>query len=277
MARVLVGAPVRRKPSILRHFLDGLAELDRFEEGLDFVFVDDNDDPEASAMLRAWDPPVGRGTLLLPQGVEPEQYDSANDYHRWNWRLTYRVAAMRNKLLQMAQDGDYTHVLLVDSDLLLHPGTLQWLLAAEKDIIAEVFWTRFFPKGGWTVPQAWLWGETSMYRIYPDEDAEDLTREEIQRRVREWFDEIRVPGVYQVAGTGACILISRAVLEAGVDYTPVPGIGWWGEDRFFQVRSAVAGFETYVDTHCAPLHIYRDEDLRKVAAFKRSIRKVVPV
>lgn len=268
MPRVLVASPIRRKPQILRHFLRGLEDLDRREGGLNFAFIDDCDDPAASALLRAWQPPAGDGTVIVPQDLAPVTYDSANDWHRWNWRLTYRVAALRNKLLDLAQGGGYSHILLVDSDLVLRPDTLEVLLAAERDIIAEVFWTKFYANS-WIVPNAWIWGETAMYRVSPDEDPKRLKTPEIQRRIRAWFREIRRPGVYEVGGTGACTLISRRVIEAGVNYSPIHNLGWWGEDRFFCVRAAVAGFRIHLDTNRPPLHLYRDTDLRRVTAWRK--------
>lgn len=274
-SRILVGSPIRRKPAILRHFLDGLADLDRYEGGLDFAFIDDNDDDESRAILRDWDPPVGRGIIVEPKGFDRPAFVAQEDgSHGWNATLAARVASFRNHLLQMGKEGDYEGVFLVDSDLVLRPDTLRWLTAAEKDIVAEAFWTQFF-KSDWTVPNAWAWGECRLFFVDATEDPRNFTEEEIHRRIRAWFSEIRVPGLHEVAGTGACILISRAVIDAGVDYTPVPRLGWWGEDRFFQVRSAVAGFSTWLDTHCPPLHLYRESDLERVEAWKAEAREAV--
>ena len=69
------------------------------------------------------------------------------------------------------------------------------------------------------------------------------------------------PGLYRVGGTGALFLIKRKVLEAGVDYTPIPNLrkAVFGEDRHFCIRAVCAGFEIWADNHCQPVHLYRNK------------------
>ena len=40
-------------------------------------------------------------------------------------------------------------------------------------------------------------------------------------------------GLYQVGMTGACVLISKPVLEAKVNYDHIYNVSFWGEDRAF--------------------------------------------
>lgn len=258
--RVLITSPVRRKPAILRAFLRGLWEVDYSGMDADFCFVDDNDDPDAQAMLRSWHPPVGQYDVVVPQGVSEQAYDSANDFHRWGPELCLRVAAWRNYLAQRAMDGGYDAMLMVDSDLILHPQTLAAMAGAERHIVYEVFWTRFYPDQHWHVPNVWLWGECGQYRVSPTEEKLDATQ--IKQRTREWFRDLRKPGLYPVGGGGACTWISRDALLAGVDWRPVTNTGWWGEDRWFQTRAAVLGFEQWAQTSHPPIHLYRESDLK---------------
>jgi hypothetical protein len=51
---VLIAAPVRQKPVILQHFLEGLQRLDATGLEVAYLFVDNNDDPQASQMLNAF-------------------------------------------------------------------------------------------------------------------------------------------------------------------------------------------------------------------------------
>ncbi|WP_338140244.1 hypothetical protein [Paenibacillus thiaminolyticus] len=44
-------------------------------------------------------------------------------------------------MIQHAIDEQYDYLFLVDSDLLLHPRTVEQLVATGKDIVSEIFWT----------------------------------------------------------------------------------------------------------------------------------------
>ena len=65
--------------------------------------------------------------------------------------------------------------------------------------------------------------------------------------------------------TGACTLVKRKVLEAGVNYSHIPNIrdALFGEDRHFCVRAAVHGFELWVDTHVPATHLYTETEYQK--------------
>ena len=73
--------------------------------------------------------------------------------------------------------------------------------------------------------------------------------------------EWKTPGLYRVGGTGALFLIKRKVLEAGVDYTPIPNLrkAVFGEDRHFCIRAVCHGFEIWADNRCQPVHLYRNK------------------
>jgi len=73
--------------------------------------------------------------------------------------------------------------------------------------------------------------------------------------------EWQKPGLYRVGGTGALFLIKRKVMEAGVDYTPIPNLkkAVFGEDRHFCIRAVCHGFEIWGDSHCLPVHLYTEK------------------
>ena len=264
--RVLIASPVRRKPAILAEFLRGLGALDLSDAAgtrvsADFAFVDDNDDPASAAMLRSWEPPCGSLRVIVPQGIPEQTYDAGNDYHRWGPELCRRVAAWRNHLAELARVDGYDAMLMVDSDLVLHPRTLTMMAGVGCDVLYEVFFTRFFDSSPWRCPNVWLWGECGQYRVYPTE-PKSPTPAEVHRRSLEWFAELRQPGLHRVGGGGACTWISGKAMAAGLDWRPVTNLGWWGEDRWFQVRAEVLGFEQWADSSCPPIHLYRESDLR---------------
>jgi len=261
--RVLIASPVRQRPRILAAFLDALGHLDPDGHEVRFCFIDDNDDPEASRLLRAWAAEGDRGDVVVPVGLPTQTYSRDEKTHYWDPGLARRLALMRNHLLSRTRDG-YDAILLLDSDLVLQPTTLHWLADAGQDIVSEVFWTEFAPDTP-KAPNVWLWGDYGNYRVFPHEQ---VSPQEAERRMHAWWRELKTPGVHKVGGLGACTWISRRVIESGVSYDPIYNLGWWGEDRFFCIRAAVAGFELFADTHAPPLHLYRESDLRRLGPWR---------
>ena len=205
----------------------------------------------------------GLDGLIIPDGVSADRFFVVNDCdevipeirdaeytvnnsenvtiyhnHMWTGDLVNRMGEMRNQTIRKALEGGYDYLLSVDTDLVLEEHTLQVLLETGKDIVAGLFWTN-----GWS--NAWMYDQAQGY---------DPTWER--------------PGLYRVGGTGALILISRKVMEAGVDYTNIPCLrkAVFGEDRHFCIRAMCHGFEIWADSHCLPVHLYTDDHYRRFMA-----------
>ena len=95
----------------------------------------------------------------------------------------------------------------------------------------------------------------------------NLSVEEINKRHQTFLNEMNTPGVYGVGGLGACTLIKRNVLEAGVNFSKISNLSFWGEDRHFCIRAIVLGFPLHVDTHLPAYHIYRSSDIEGALEF----------
>ena len=221
MTKVLIAAPLRQQPKIFREYQKGLDSL-ILPDGVkaDRFFVV-NDCPEVIPEIRNAD------------WVEVNS-DSVTVYqdHVWTGNLVSAVATYRNMTIRRALEGGYDYLLSVDTDLVLEPHTLEYLLKADKDCVAGLFWTN-----GWS--NAWMYDQVS------------------ENNLPEWKE----PGLYRVGGTGALFLIKRKVMEAGVDYTPIPNLrkAVFGEDRHFCIRAICNGFEIWVDNHCQPVHLYKNK------------------
>ena len=198
----------------------------------------------------------GLDNLILPDGVIADRYFVVNDCdevipyirdaaydvvnngamqyreHLWTGELVSNMAVYRNMTIRKALEGGYDYLFSVDTDLVLEEHTLQVLLEDDKDCVAGLFWTN-----GWS--NAWMYDQVT------------------GNNLPEWQE----PGVYRVGGTGAMFLIKRKVLEAGVDYTPIPNLrkAVFGEDRHFCIRAVCNGFELWADNHCQPVHLYRNK------------------
>ena len=184
MTKVLIAAPLRQDPKIFREYQNGLDHL-IIPDG---VQVDRyfvvNDCPE-----------------VVPE-IRNAEYDVVNNEnvmvyqnHLWTGELVSAMSVYRNMTIRKALEGGYDYLLSVDTDLVLEEHTLQQLLEDDKDCVAGLFWTN-----GWT--NVWMYDQVS------------------ENNLPEW----QKPGLYRVGGTGALFLIKRKVLEAGVDYTPIPNL-----------------------------------------------------
>ena len=228
MRKVLIAAPLRQDPKIFREY----------QKGLDSLIIPD--DVKVDRFFVVNDCPEVIPEILDADWVEMNS-ENVTMYHNhlWTGDLVNAMSVYRNLTIRYALEGGYDYLLSVDTDLVLEPHTLQVLLEADKDCVAGLFWTN-----GWS--NAWMYDQASV------------------NDKPEWHE----PGLYPVGGTGALFLIKRKVLEAGVDYTPIPNLrlAVFGEGRHFCIRAACHGFELWADTHCQPVHLYTEDHYKRYMA-----------
>ena len=240
--RVLVGSTIRESPEVLKRYLESLNGLNvDSDTSVEFSFIDNNDCLESSQALIDYMPEDSMVSVSDPEGVS---YHKNDETHLWTHDAIRNVADLKNCIITKFLNNCYhTHLFFVDSDLILHPDALKYLLNADKDIVSAVFWTRW-QKNEEPRPNIWLTGEYGM----------GCNQEE-------FFAILRSPALIRVGGLGACTLIKRRVLEAGVNFKFVENLDYVGEDRHFCVRAAVHGFELWADARFPVKHLYREEDL----------------
>ncbi|WP_179946693.1 glycosyltransferase family 2 protein [Desulforamulus ferrireducens] len=264
--KILIGSPVRQKPLILKEFLLSLEELDKGNLHVDYFFIDDNVIEESSELLNSFARENSKSLVTIIQDLKTnDEYLCNEETHHWNEKLVWKVADFKNIIIEHALKNNYDYLFLIDSDIVLHPKTLQKLLEAQKDIISNIFWTRFDGNLQLELPQVWL---RDAFDQIPRERGEELTEEEKSLRWGQFLQQLRQPGIYEVGGLGACTLISHRALAKGVNFSPISNISFWGEDRHFCIRAAVLGLSLYVDTHYPAYHIYRESDLAGLADYK---------
>ncbi len=283
-SRVLIASPVRQRLPILVEFLNGLMRLgvspgDRSSFGaaylevaempqVDYLFVDDNDDPLSSRMLREFKPPSGQ-VFLCPMVPDGTKYRCDDITHRWTGDLMEKVATMKDFIIEFALYCGYDYLFLVDSDLVLHPRTLARLQWTGRDIVSEVFWTKWQPNGV-QLPQVWLKDHYDFTKFAPDERWDKM---EALRRATTFIESLRIPGTYEVGGLGACTLIKTGCLRSGLRFRKIENLSLRGEDRHFCVRAVAMGYSLNAETTYPPLHLYRDEDLARVPGFWNDVEK----
>ena len=172
----------------------------------------------------------------------------SDETHQWSIPLVTIVSSAKNDLIRAALEAEVDYLFFCDSDQVLRPQTLAHLLEQKKDLIGCITWTSWNP-GEPERPNAWLWDH---YGFAPDT-----------------MEMLRQPGVYPVGFIGAMLLISRAVLKDGVSYKKIPNLTMKMEDRWFHIRAAVMGYQTYISTVYPSLHLYRSADLDRLEVWKR--------
>ena len=261
MDSVLIGTTVKQDPDILTVYLDSLKSLQTKDISISYCFVDDNNDPESSSLLH--DFAVENGAVILPSETA-DTYHKDEHTHYWTEALIWKVAALKNKLISYAIEQKMDYIFFVDSDIILHPATLEQLRATQKDIVSCIFWTAWQP-GTQALPQVWLKDEYDQFRKHR---GESLSEEEKIDRHQKFLERMQQPGLYEVGGLGACTLISREALEKGAHFGEIPNLSFWGEDRHFCIRAAALGIPLFVDTHYPAFHLYRKTDLAKLSSFR---------
>lgn len=253
---MLLGSPVRQHPEILKIFLTSSRELNLNVFTIDYFFIDNNTEEESSQLLSSFSEETPNTVIKKIQ--DHEEYICDENTHVWQETAIWKVAGFKNSIIDYAITGGYDYLFLVDSDLVLHPQTLLHLISLQKDIVSEIFWTRWEP-GFPELPQVWV---NDQYSIFECARGENLTQEEIFKRVTSFIDRLKEPGVYKVGGLGACTLISKNALSTGVNFKEIYNVSFVGEDRHFCIRAVALGFELFVDTHYPAFHIYRLSDLK---------------
>ena len=251
---IVVGTSCRKSLDVLKPFLDSLAwqELPPRTQLLP-IFVPDwpQKDP-AEDYLRAWVTERSGECLRGVPTTAGDFADSPNfDSHQWSLTAMRRVGANKNKILRRALELKADAVWLVDADLILDRTVLASLLAAEKPITTAVYYTHWTKRGYETrqihcAPQVWLRHpyELSGRGMDEAEFRQKLISRELTR----------------VWGFGACTLISRKVLEAGINFDPLPDVPQQGlmagEDRQFCIRTERAHIEAFADPWPDIFHVY---------------------
>lgn len=228
------------------------------------MLVDDNIDESSKQLLASFK--REESTVTIVEGNGNGAYLCNDETHHWDDSLMLKVANYKNFIIDYAISNNYDYLFFVDSDLILHPNLIEHLKTANKDIISEIFWSKWHNDRPFE-PNVWLFDE---YDLVPKRLGETLSEEEMNRRQTKFLNQLKIPGIYEVGGLGACTLISRAALLEGVNFQPIKNLTIHGEDRFFCIRAAVIGIDLFVDTCYPAYHIYREQDLAGVQDYVKS-------
>lgn len=252
---VVCGTSIRKPLEILRPYLASLDwQILPPRTRIHYAFVPDWVQPntDAETYLRDWVKERGgeiiRGVPTTAGDFEDgPQFDS----HQWGATAMRRVGNNKSKLIRRTLELKADAFFHADGDLILDTMTLNSLIACEKPVVTAVFYTHWTKRGFETrqihaAPQVWLRHpyELSGRGMDEAEFRQKLISKELTR----------------VWGFGACTLIARKVLEAGINFDVLPDVPQQGlmagEDRHFCIRTERAHIEAFADPFPDIFHIY---------------------
>lgn len=269
MKKLLIATPIKQKSNILVEFLKSLDEVKTDNLEVHYYFVDDNTDKDSSKLLNEFKKNHKNVLIKHPNDFEVgtnQEYICNNSTHQWKTSLIKRITTYKDDMISKAKKDNFDYLFFIDSDIVLHPNTILHLIERNVDIVSNVFWT-IWKEGGTLSPQVWLQDENSCYIRDWDNNYNE---EEISQKTRNFINMLKVPGIYEVGGLGACTLISKKALDSGISFSMIDNLSFWGEDRHFCIRAKALGLDLYVDTVYPAYHIYRESYLSGVEDFKKN-------
>lgn len=258
---IIAITPLYQQPEIFRVVADNWKKVRGVEK---WVAFNDHSPEETVEIAREFMEVVDSGEPAKSNYVR-----DGEDTHVWDVKTMDRMARIRNRMWEYAQDSEWCSMfsLFIDSDVLLAPYVVERVHKAmlpmiSHPVISPIYWSKW-KKDGPELPQVWDYHAYGFKGIIGD-------------RLR----ELRTPGLHEVRGLGAVTFAHTGVVDAlDAPYTPIESLrkaggGMMnGEDRWFCIRAECAGYKLYGLADDPPLayHIYRDTDLGGVEAWERSV------
>lgn len=173
------------------------------------------------------------------------------------------VDIARNDLVRAFLASDKDHLLMVDSDAVLHPLTVERLLSWDKPVVAALAFMRKGPMMP-TVYRGAREGYPGAFQTRTAEVHEFIQRYPALLSSKPVVLEPRPDdALYDAERTGChCVLIQRQVLEAIQPpwFVRDPETNA-KEDFYFYEQVIAAGFQVFVDFSCIAAHLYGDRPL----------------
>lgn len=235
MKKILFFSSVCKPEKVLKVSLPSYLNLETDSFELDFLFYDDNKDDESSDFLNA----IAKENANVSLMPKVETKENTYKDHKWNVSQIDRVITIKNKAIDYCLTNDYDALFLVDADLVLHPNTLKHLITLKLNFVFEIFWTTFFRE---SIHKPNAWDKHSWAYEGPDT-----------------LFKLTQKGTYEVGGGGACTLLSKKIMESGVNFSRLKSLPYQGEDRHICTRAQAKGYPVMVDTHYPAYHIFLNE------------------
>lgn len=249
--RILISSCIRQDSKILETFLKYLFKMDTSKLDVEYLFIDDNDEKESKYILNN----IKRSDVKIIENNDYMVEDKYED-HKWTNDLIRKIGYLKNKILDYAIEGDFDYVFYTDSDVISHEYLIKHLLSCKKDIIASILWTEF-ENFDIESPNVWL------YESYGLEDNLDRYNESF-KNFESFIKTLKTPNTYKVGYMNSCFLLSKNVLNRGINFDYVDNIYLIRENEHFCIKAAANNIDIFVNTNYPSFHIYSYEDLKNI-------------
>jgi hypothetical protein len=269
---VVCGTSVRKPLNVLVPYLASLdwQDLPRGVKLVPYFIADYPAPDDALSYLTEWATSRGGKVESAPTAVG--DYSDTGDTHSWAPSAMARVGRNKNRILAYARAIKADAVWLCDADLICDRTTFRSLWDSEQSIACAVYWTYWHRPGLMSgqlhaAPQVWL---THPYNL-------------AGRGVEEWEfrDSLIKRQLTQVWGQGACTLIRKDVLQAGIDFSYLPDVPqegmMAGEDRHFCISAERKHKAMWADAWPDIFHVYHPDDQQRIPEMLVRLRQEHPV
>lgn len=232
--KILITAPVHQDENIFIEYLNSLSNLIIPKGYKAKVFFYLHNCPELKKYLKEDE---------YVEVLDNSKYETFSyDFKKSNYSA---LSYMRTEALKKARKENYDYIFSVDSDILLHPKILFYLLQDNKDIVGGINWSYTLNR------------QKIICNCYDLEYWKWLENPSI----------LMDKGIYERGIISATVLIGPKVIQnEKIDYFPVPNIecSQW-EDYAFSLKAhiAIPDLQMYIDTRLPSRHLYQKEDYER--------------
>ena len=228
---ILIGAPIQNRESCITDYLNHIYNLEYPKENIILAFYINNSTDKTEEIIQHFQQlhqekykAIRVWTGKVMKGKQDDQTRFIRDYALFS--------VVRNNFLKKIRNLSFDYLFSIDSDVMVEPHTLKKLISNDKDVCAATVYNG--QKNGTDFYNAYKWdNESQAYRVIGTD----------------WLDKANEPFIVDV--TGACYLIHRKVLDAGVKYRYY----FRGEDGGFCQSAQKKGFTLWCDPTLRPKHL----------------------
>ena len=229
--KILITAPVHQSKEIFKEYLLSLSNLLIPENYEAFFYFYLHNCSELKELLKE---------NQYEEVLDNSKYNFfSHDFKNENYSA---LSYMRTKALQKAREENFDYVFSVDSDVLIHPKTLIYLLKDNQDIVGMINWSKSF-SGDKILPNCydleyWRWWENNSILMQK--------------------------GLYERGIISATVLLGKRIIQnEKIDYYPIPNIecSQW-EDYALSLKAhiMIPDLKMSIDTKLPCRHLYKEKD-----------------
>ena len=229
--KILITAPVHQSKEIFKEYLLSLSNLLIPENYEAFFYFYLHNCSELKELLKE---------NQYEEVLDNSKYNFfSHDFKNENYSA---LSYMRTKALQKAREENFDYVFSIDSDVLIHPKTLIYLLKDNQDIVGMINWSKSF-SGDKILPNCydleyWRWWENNSILMQK--------------------------GLYERGIISATVLLGKRIIQnEKIDYYPIPNIecSQW-EDYALSLKAhiMIPDLKMFIDTKLPCRHLYKEKD-----------------